>query len=208
MGSERTKEEILKDKAFTLALLAKVQQANHSDIIGGRLKIQKLAFLVGYKLFQGRLKGLNYTFFTYRWGPFTKDLYETEADFEEADLLERRGHDYSLTERGLSVGLDIYESLWNDEDNHIILEILDSVVDNYATWSTERLIDFTHEVRVRPVGWHEKDILLNLPYHLELTRVLDDEEATAILEFERGLLDSFALLLSKSSKKAQTLSVF
>ncbi len=62
MRQERTREERLKDKAVVLALCARTQLAIGS--IGDRLKIQKLCFLVGYPLFEKRVKGLNYTFFS------------------------------------------------------------------------------------------------------------------------------------------------
>ena len=84
MRAERTIDEVLTDKAVTLALLSRVSAhisdgRNHTQI-GDRLKLQKLTFLTEYPMFRKRIKGLNFTYFTYRWGPFTKDLYEVETD--------------------------------------------------------------------------------------------------------------------------------
>jgi len=195
MRCERTREEVLKDKALLLAYLSRIHDTN-SGRIGNRLKMQKLTFLLCYRLFARRLKGLDYVFFTYRWGPFTKDLYEAEADFEEAGLLERDGKNYRLTEAGAALGNDIYESLRENTDNQPILEILDGVVDEFATWPTQELVDHAHQMQVMPVGWHEREVLEDLPLHIDLTRILDDEEAVAILEIDQGWLDSFGAALT------------
>jgi uncharacterized protein YwgA len=200
MRLERTREEALKDKALLLAFLSKVQ-TEAGGMIGDRLKMQKLVFLACYEMFSRRIKGLNLVFFTYRWGPFTKDLYETEADFEEAGLLERRGKNYLLTESGLALGRELQKSLVSVEDNAPILEALHSVAHNFSEWSTERLMDFTHGMRVIPIGWHEAEVLKDLPLHLDLTRVLEDEEATAILEIDPGWLDSLADALDANRKR-------
>ena len=84
MRYSRTSEEALTDKAVLLALLTRISHKNNTSL-GDRLKLQKITFLFCYQLFIQRIKALNYTFFTYRWGPFTKDLYEAEADFEQAE---------------------------------------------------------------------------------------------------------------------------
>ena len=55
---ERTQEEVLKDKAIVLAFLGRIHNANKGRI-GDRLKLQKLCFILTYRLFQKRYKGLN-----------------------------------------------------------------------------------------------------------------------------------------------------
>lgn len=198
MKLERDRQESVSDKAFLLAFLTKVSQHNGSSL-GDRLKIQKLTFLLCYMLFQRRYKALNYTFFTYRWGPFTKDLYEAEADFEQAHLLDRTGRDYALSETGLFWGNSLYESIASDPDNSEIVQQLNDVVQSFASQSTRYLVDHTHQMSVSPVGWQEEEQLDQLPYHLNLTGILDSEEATALLEIDRGWLDSFARMLETES---------
>lgn len=196
MRLERTREEVLKDKALLLVLFAKVQST--AGALGDRLKMQKLSFLVCYSLFERRIKGLNLTFFTYRWGPFTKDLYDVEADFEEARLIERRGRIFRLTKTGLSLASDLEESLGLLPENADILQTVDSIVGEFAAMSSESLVLTVHKMRVVPVGWHEPEVLEDLPLHLDLTRVLDDEESTAIMEVDAGWLDSFGHVLDSS----------
>ena len=188
MRQERTREERLKDKAVVLALCARTQLAIGS--IGDRLKIQKLCFLVGYPLFEKRVKGLNYTFFTYTWGPFTKDLYEAETDFEEAGLLERQGKIYSLSGTGLALGRVVYTALQETTENGPILQAIDHVVNTFANLGTDALITHTHKMSVIPVGWRESQVLEGLPFYLNLTQVLDDEEANTILQINPDWLDS------------------
>lgn len=68
MRYTRTTEEALTDKAVLLTLLSRISERCGESVLGDRLKIQKLAFLFCYRLFQQRIKALNYIFFTYRWG--------------------------------------------------------------------------------------------------------------------------------------------
>lgn len=199
MRYTRTLKEALTDKAVLLTLLSRISNHCNDAALGDRLKIQKLTFLFCYRLFQRRIKALNYTFFTYRWGPFTKDLYEAEADFEQAGLMQRDGMWYSLTERGQMWGDSLYGALTNDIDNSDIVQVMDSVIAEYAGVTTGYLLDHTHAMSVVPIGWQEEERLDELPYHLDLTGVLEEEEATAFIEIERGLLDSFAMMLNQSS---------
>ena len=194
MKFDKTREESLADKALLLALLSKVQSKNRGRI-GDRLKMQKLSFLLCYRLFERRLKGLNYVYFTYRWGPFTKDIYEAEADFEEANLLARRGKYYRLTESGEALGNAIAESMNHIQSNAPILQVLDEVVTEFATWPTDQLIAHTHKMKVLPVGWHEACILESLPMNLDLTAVLDNEESVTVLKIDTGWLKSFGAAL-------------
>lgn len=199
MRLERTREEVLKDKALLLVLFARIHTLTGS--IGDRLKMQKLSFLVCYPLFTSRIKGLNLTFFTYRWGPFTKDLYDVEVDFEEADLIARTDKMIMVTEDGLSLAHAIGVSLSAFPENAAIMERVDCVVNEYGGFDKGRLIDITHEMEVFPVGWQEKERLDRLPLHLDLTRVLDDEEANEILEIERSWLDSLGGIIDPSREK-------
>ena len=197
MRYTRTSEEALTDKAVLLALLARISNHGNSVSLGDRLKIQKLTFLLCYRLFQQRIKALNYTFFTYRWGPFSKDIYEAEADFEQAGLMQRDGQWYSLTEQGQIWGNSLYDALVSDPDNYDIVQAMDSIIAEHAAETTRYLVDYTHAMQVVPIGWHEEERLDELPYHLDLTAVVEENEATAIVEIDRGLLDSFAMMLAR-----------
>ena len=198
MRYSRTSEEALTDKAVLLALLTRISHKNNTSL-GDRLKLQKITFLFCYQLFIQRIKALNYTFFTYRWGPFTKDLYEAEADFEQAELIQRRGPSYSVTETGQAWGNSLYRAIESDPGNRGIVQAMDSVADGYAKEATGPLVELTHDMSVMPIGWQEKKRLGDLPFNLDLTGPLDDEEAVALIEVERGLLDSFAMMLGRSS---------
>ena len=204
MRYARTSEEALTDKAVLLILLSRISGHNKTASLGDRLKIQNLTFLFCYRLFQQRIKALNYTFFTYRWGPFSKDIYEAEADFEQAGLMQRDGQQYSLTDIGKMWGNSLYDALAADTDNRDIVKVMDSVVAEYADGTTGHLVACTHAMSVVPIGWQEEERLDELPYHLDLTGVLEENESTAIVEIERGLLDSFAMALSRSSSMLES----
>ncbi|MDE2688084.1 MAG: hypothetical protein OXI16_11390 [Chloroflexota bacterium] len=195
MRQYRIGEEALTDKAVLLGFLYRVGSRN-DGVLGDRLKMQKLTFLFCHELFKQRIKALNYIFFTYRWGPFTKDLYEAEADFEQADLMHREGRVFSLTETGVKWGQSIYDALGGDPYNCEIVETMDAIVDRFSRNSTQTLVDYSRAMNITPIGWHETEQLDELPLHLDLTAVVDEEEATAIIEIDRGLLDSFAMALA------------
>jgi uncharacterized phage-associated protein len=200
MRYARTLEETLTDKAVLLTLLTRISNHSKGTSLGDRLKIQKLTFLFCYRLFQQRIKALNYTFFTYRWGPFTKDMYEAEADFEQAGLIQRDGQQYSLTEIGKKWGNSLYKALDSDADNQDIVKDMDCVISEYGDKTTKHLVAHTHAMYVVPIGWQEEERLDELPYHINLTGALEEEESTALIRIERGLLDSFAMMLNDSNK--------
>ena len=196
MRFERTREETIKDKALLLVLFAKVHLLQSR--VGDRLKMQKLAFLLNYPLFQGRIKGLNLTFFTYRWGPFTKDLYDVETDFEVAKLMDRVGKQFKITETGLALASQLEEAMRGDPENGTIFQALDQVVETHGESTTKELLDLVHNMQVVPLGWQEPEKLDSLPLHLDLTAVLSDEESNEILEIDQGWLDSLAMVLDSS----------
>ena len=151
MRYSRTSEEALTDKAVLLALLTRISHKNNTSL-GDRLKLQKITFLFCYQLFIQRIKALNYTFFTYRWGPFTKDLYEAEADFEQAELIQRRGPSYSVTETGQAWGNSLYRAIESDPGNRGIVQAMDSVADGCAKEATGPLVELTQRDANRLAG--------------------------------------------------------
>lgn len=203
MRAERTIEEVLIDKAVTLALLSRVSAhisdgRNHAAI-GDRLKLQKLTFLTEYPMFQKRIKGMNFTYFTYRWGPFTKDLYEVETDFIEAKLMSHKGQEFTLTPKGADIGKALFEAMQSDSDNAVICEAIEKTATKYAKWTTEELVHHTHKMKVRPVGWTESVVFDDLPHYLDLTRILDEDESIATVEIDPAHLDQLGYILSKSA---------
>lgn len=125
-------------------------------------------------------------------------------DFEQAGLVQRDGHRYSLTEDGRIWGNSLYEAIAGDIDNADIVQVMDFVIAKYGHETTEYLVNHTHAMSVVPIGWQEEERLDELPYHLDLTKALEEEEAAALIEIERGLLDSFARMLSKSSSSLES----
>lgn len=206
MRAERTTQEVLSDKAFTLALLAKCSAHNgdvgHSAVFGDRLKLQKLCFLTEYPLFRGRAKGLNYTFFTYRWGPFTKDLYEVEMDFEQARLMTTSREGFKLTEHGMQIGLEIFESLASDPQNRVFRKAIEHTVTAHCHKTTDDLIRETHEMPVLPIGWSKPKVLDDLPYNLDLTRIIEEDEALQSIEIDEAQLDRLGIVLRSGAKRS------
>ena len=104
----RSRADVLTDEGVTLALCSEVQRVNNGTGLGGdRLKLQKLCFLLTYEFFGNLWRGLNYTYYRYRWGPFTKDLYQTEMDFLESDLMQHVQGGFELTRKGERLGQGI-----------------------------------------------------------------------------------------------------
>lgn len=197
MRQFRTTDEVLTDEALTLCLLAEVEQVARPVVPVDRTRLQTLCFLVGYRWFSSRRKGLNYAFFRYRHGPFTRDLYQTEVDLAAAKLIVcERDWVMRLTPRGKEFADQIIEETLISGDNTGFWHDVRDVVEQYAHHSTAALMEYVFALEITPLGWQEAWPLSDIPIGADLTRILETYETTEALEFDPGWLDTFGATLA------------
>lgn len=196
MRQQRTFEEFFIDEALTLSLLAE-HEAQVGAVRMDRLRLQKLVFLVTYAWFDQRWKGFNYSFFRYRRGPFCRDLYLTEVDLASAGLVNCGPMwSMSLTDSGKEWAEELTESVWNTPVNTRFWDSLVSLIRRYATVPTSELVTSVYEMKVVPLGWRESVSIDEVPQGIDLTRILEEDEAESAIEVEPEWLESIAYLMT------------
>lgn len=202
----RSTTEVMIDEALTLSLLAEIERAQGPPT--DRLRLQKLVFLVTYAWFEKRWKGFNYPYFRYRRGPFTRDMYQTEIDLAETGLIEcRSAWSIALTDEGRRLSEALVEHVWHTSENcDFWHEILDTVR-QFAALDTASLVRHVYKMEVYPLGWREPCELEFVPIGIDLTRILEDDEAAAAIEMPPEWVDTFSLTLSDQSSETSAFAV-
>lgn len=200
----RNTREFLTDSLMTLAFLNRC--APVEGIVGDRLKVTKLLWLLSESLFSRRLKGLNFSFYRYSYGPFTKELYETWEDLNWAGLLEiGRGPTGSigLTEQGRKVADDFYSDILSRPENEVFRKSLEDVATRWSRSSTSDLLQYVYSMRVRPIGWSDEVTIGNAPQNVYLTRVLEETEARQSLILDNSWLRKFDLMRHQQQARTE-----
>jgi len=119
----RTTSEVLQDRLTILFLLRENRRKGNSvqgNSFQRHVKLQKLLYHLESRLFNDRIKALNYTFYKWQHGPFSKFVYSDVDALEKTDMIivrdvsEFHGEFY-LTERGLGL-IDNLNEIINDYD--------------------------------------------------------------------------------------------
>ncbi len=192
---ERTRVEILSDTAVTLAFFSEVELYNTTPKIGDRLKMQKLCFLLTHEFLKNSWKGLNYTFFRYKHGPFTTDLYQTETDLMESDLLQDKSRIYSLTPTGRRLGQVILHHLLSVGENTEFGKVVIAIAQEYGRLPSATLKDMVYGMKIKPPGWQSEEHIRDIPLYTDLTQMLNEAESKRILKVDNSWIESFAAVI-------------
>ena len=193
MGRERTDYERLMDNAVLLTLWARTQQQSQKDHLGDRLKLMKLAFLTAYPLYWERVKALNLRFFRYKYGPYTSQVNASWDELTERRLMTEE-EVFAVTDSGMRLADSFYREVLSQEENQAIRQTLDRVVDKYGTLSTDDLLSCVYEMEcytLHSPGTKRK--VNDIPYHRDLTDLLEEEEAEQSLWIPPGWLVTLEL---------------
>ncbi|CAN5520261.1 hypothetical protein BH23CHL2_BH23CHL2_05930 [soil metagenome] len=202
MRHYRTTYESVVDEALTLSVLAELEDKSSKEI--DRLRLQKIIFLIAYRWFEKRWKGFNYPFFRYHWGPFTKDLYQTEMDLSVAGLIDGgRNWTLSLTPAGESLAAEMIERVWCAEDNAHFWQDIQQVIGEFGDLTTSQLLRSLYDMEFMPLGWREAWEMRDIPIGTDLIRVLEDAEADEIIEVLDEWIDTFGLTISRGARESQ-----
>ena len=83
----RTQPQRWADAAILLALWTKAAKKPLEDA-GDRLRLMKLAFLAAHDLHEQRFRALGLTFYRWKWGPLSNEVYEAWEMLTDAGLME------------------------------------------------------------------------------------------------------------------------
>ncbi|VUT26356.1 MAG: hypothetical protein MOIL_01520 [Candidatus Methanolliviera sp. GoM_oil] len=177
-------QEKIMDKVLLLYLIGKAKEEGNLGVT----KLMKLTFLTEQRMAEDRVKGFNYWFYKWRYGPFTQEIYDDLDCLMQNELITERGG-IELTDRGLEFLNEIRGLL---DENTIILKYIDGIAEEYGSIELNALIDRVDEIE--PLGRKKiKDLLIGE----HILSKLSDLEADRVFEIDDEWLETLDLLLNK-----------
>lgn len=126
----RTKSEVLQDR-LTILLLLRENRRKGNSVQGTpfqrHVKLQKLLYHLESRLFNDRIKALNYTFFKWQHGPFSKFVYSDIDALDKTSMITVRNineyhGEFYLTEKAFELinNIDKIINGYNELSNYTI----------------------------------------------------------------------------------------
>jgi len=154
----RRNREIIQDKIMMLYLVSFVKN-NHD--IEGNLKFQKLFFLTEWKLMESDIKALNFKFFRYRHGPFSKELLCDYSELKEKKYLSSL---FNLSEKAIDLLDYVLESIKDIGNNFKIIDNINETCSMYSKYSGLALTKKVYNMEIAPYDLpHKKMKIKDIP---------------------------------------------
>lgn len=192
-----TPEERLNNAALFLCL---AEQLTKHGNLGDRWKVQKCAFLVALNQFEQRQKGFNLTFFRYKMGPMSKQIYDTVDMLKNAGLIGSKGLNYYLSEQGQSFVPQLCADVWADPRNEGFFDKFSEVGRKFGPMSGRSIKDYVYELTATAIGG-PRQIIKDMPEGWDITQVLDHDEATLEIVIPQCWLETLAILVAPESRE-------
>ncbi len=201
MRETRTAEEKLIDDALSLVLLSKAQEStSEQDAIGNRIKVMKLLFLAGEAMFSERAKGLNFCFYRYTRGPFSKEVEESWDELKQSGHL-WEDEEFQVTDSGRELARAFEEDVLKDPSNKLFFDVIDGIATKHGASDQDELLDLVYRMTVSDVTG--KSIRINdAPMGTQFTLVLEPEEASTVLSIEEGWIDTLLVELNRERRES------
>lgn len=197
----RSADQRRTDAALLLVLWARAAEAPLEDA-GDKLWQMKLAFLAALDLANGRVLGLNLSFYRWTWGPLSNEVYEGWDDLTGSRLLQPDEH-FAFTRRGLDLAEAFYREVVCDERNVPVRESIERVADRWhGPPQTRPLMEHVYDLEIVPVG--DQDSLpvpvRSITKGTDLLEPVPGSDAIGGFTVEPGWLETLALTLSLDAR--------
>ncbi len=183
---DRTLEEIVSDHLLLMYIIKKHSEISRRYL--GITKLQKYAFLSENSMNKNKIKGLNYNFFRYDYGPISKQLYK------DIELFRRLGIVYKdrikLTEKGERV----FEILKNTyQKNKQVIQIIDEQIQKLANMDTEQVKQYVYNLE-KTFGFIKMKIK-EIPMFFDILSKLPKDKAKIRFEIDEETIETLNILL-------------
>lgn len=159
----RKKREIIQDKILLLYLVSFVKN-NHD--IEGNLKFQKLFFLTEWKLMESGIKALNFKFFRYLYGPFSKELL---CDYNELKEKKYLSSLFNLSEKAIDLIDYIHESIKDIGNNSKIIDCMTKTCSVYSKYPGIALTNKVYDMEIEPYDMPDKKMKIkDIPHFFNI----------------------------------------
>jgi len=110
----------------------------------GITKLQKLAFLAEYLLYQKGIRAFGYEFFMYDHGPISKGVYNDFESLLDEQLLIDDEKGINVSDTGKCIGEQFVTAIPEE-----IKTVIQEVADNFAHLKTHELKTLVHNMKIR-----------------------------------------------------------
>ena len=183
---DRTLEEIVSDHLLLMYIIKKHSEISHRYL--GITKLQKYAFLSENSMNENKIKGLNYNFFRYDYGPISKQLYK------DIELFRRLGIIYKdrmrLTEKGeriFEILKDVYQK------NRKVIQKIDEQIQKLANMDTEEVKQCVYNLE-KTFGFIKMKIK-EIPMFFDILSKLPKNKAKTAFEIDEETIETLNILL-------------
>jgi hypothetical protein len=186
----RSREEVLIDRALLLHL---IDESNKFGRMDGHTKLEKIVFATEKKLNQLGKKFLNYGFFTYHHGPFSKGVKNDINHFHENDLVKLINGKVVPTDRGEQVINMIRDELRSNE----VMDVMSEEVQDLADLRMSEVKKLIYSRQMEVNG--ELMEIGNIPKYTDVLEKLSEEESEEKLELDEETLETIEHLMDKKT---------
>ena len=180
--------EPLEKLADHLLLLYLIDRANQVEALAGNTKLQKLVYLAERNMLGRKLKGFNFYFHKFDYGPYSEELRDDSSHLREMDLLKKRR--WTLTKDGCVI-LNSFPELW--ERNKAIVTQIDSIA-KFSEWSLSKLKDYVYD---QPHPWLKGKTIRSVPKFTPILRKIKRENAEEEFVITPSEIETIDILLDK-----------
>ena len=150
----------------TMLLVIWLRASTEEGSAGGRLRLMKLAFLTARRMAEESICALSLSFYRWKFGPMSNEVYDTWERLRAAGLLEEE-EVWSVTPSGMDFADAFYREVLCDEQNAAIREVVDEVSDKWrSAWSAQPLMAHTYDLsaNVDGTGFSIRDMPLGAEF--------------------------------------------
>ena len=182
----RDLKEIISDHLLLLYLIKKHGELSNRYL--GITKLQKYTFLSEDAMNEDSIKGLNYNFFRYNYGPVSKQLYNDIKLFKELGLIHKEN--IKLTEKGEKI-FQAFEELY--QKNKKITKKIDEQIQKLATMDTEEVKQYVYDLE--KCVYFLKMKIRDMPMFLDIISKLSEDKAQIRFDIDEEDIETLNILL-------------
>jgi uncharacterized phage-associated protein len=190
MDSQPERDNLI-NKLLLLFLVNKAQEKSHNYL--GILKLQKLIFLAEKNLHENGIKALTYDFFMWNLGPLSKEIYVDYKMLTHSKILNQNAN-ITLSKKGRYILSDFQEIF---EDNKDILKIIEDIIDAFAQYDTECIVQYVQNLTLFMEGCGEPRKIMDLEKGMDLITGLSHQDSSLSFVIDDSWLETLDILLDK-----------
>jgi uncharacterized phage-associated protein len=181
-------QEKIADELLLIYLISKTKGRGNLGIT----KLMKLTFLAEQKMVDAKVKGFNYWFYKWHYGPFTPEIYDDLDYLMQNELVtEREG--IELTDRGREFLNEIRDLL---NENTGILKYIDEIAEEYGTLGLNTLMNQVYEIEIGNRSSGRKKIK-DLQIGEDILMKESEIEADRVFEIDDEWLETLDVILNR-----------